>query len=282
MTAGLFVIFGTSTSFIYITYKALDIVGIPWEPGSEEDQEQLHLLSEEFDALQLVQQLRSEWRMNPETHQQERLWHEWTAYKAVQGRPGSQNRLTTGPLRGSRGVAAQRIFWNEAEGLCMVFVNFGEGCCGWPGVVHGGAIATVVDESLGRCAMWSLGDMKESGETVQSLDGSSSNKKTPMVTAALEISFQDKCEPEQWYVIVSELDRFHAHENNDRKRFVAAAMVCANELGPSKEEILGDDAAPAEEDDREDTGTGAHVHVSATALFVAPKGQSLRPMDGEF
>lgn len=35
----------------------------------------------------------------------------------------------------------------------MSVVYFGKGLFGWPGVVHGGALATILDESLGRCAV---------------------------------------------------------------------------------------------------------------------------------
>ena len=259
--------------------RALELIPLPFDPGSPEDLEQLELLSAELDDLALAQQLRSEWRLDPSTSHEEPLWREWAAYKSVAGRAGSQNRLTTGPLRGSQGLAAQRVFWNESEGLCVVFVNFGEGCCGWPGVVHGGAIATVVDESLGRCAMWSLGDAQkvEQGEE-------GPGRKHPMVTASLEMSYEDKCVPGQWYVVVSELDRFHGHESNDRKRYVAGAMVCANEEGPTKEQILGDEVAPStgQDEDEEESQEGAHVHVSARGLFVVPKGGGLRPIEGEF
>jgi acyl-coenzyme A thioesterase PaaI-like protein len=56
-------------------------------------------------------------------------------------------------MSGSSGLAFQRIFHNAATGEVITIVYFGAGLAGWPGVVHGGALATVLDESLGRCAL---------------------------------------------------------------------------------------------------------------------------------
>ncbi|XDG07636.1 hypothetical protein ABKA04_007251 [Annulohypoxylon sp. FPYF3050] len=64
-----------------------------------------------------------------------------------------QSRITSGPLSGSRGLPFQRIFHNATTGEVISVVYFGSGTGGWPGVVHGGALATLLDESLGRCAI---------------------------------------------------------------------------------------------------------------------------------
>ena len=45
------------------------------------------------------------------------------------------------------------MFWNGREKRAIVLVYFGGGLGGWPGVVHGGATATVMDEVLGRVAV---------------------------------------------------------------------------------------------------------------------------------
>ena len=64
------------------------------------------------------------------------------------------HRLTTGPLGGARALGGfQRIFYNKETGECVTVVWFGGAIAGWPGVTHGGATATIMDESLGRCAI---------------------------------------------------------------------------------------------------------------------------------
>lgn len=47
----------------------------------------------------------------------------------------------------------QRIFWNDKEGKVISVVFFGSGLEGWPTMVHGGALGTVIDENLGRAAI---------------------------------------------------------------------------------------------------------------------------------
>lgn len=56
-------------------------------------------------------------------------------------------------MGGSAGIALQRVFWLEDDKKAVSLLWFGRGMAGWPGVVHGGALATVMDESLGRVAL---------------------------------------------------------------------------------------------------------------------------------
>jgi acyl-coenzyme A thioesterase PaaI-like protein len=84
-------------------------------------------------------------------------WQSWDAYSVFtpDERP---HRLTTGPLGGTRGLGGyQRIFHNASTGEFISVVYFGGALAGWPGVTHGGLIATILDESLGRCAIRQLG-----------------------------------------------------------------------------------------------------------------------------
>ncbi|KAI1764885.1 HotDog domain-containing protein [Hypoxylon sp. FL1150] len=92
-------------------------------------------------ALPLVQQLSAD-----------PAWASWDAYAGLPSRRAS-SRITSGPLAGSQGLAFQRIFHNRTTGELVSVVYFGPATTGWPGVVHGGALATVLDETLGRCAI---------------------------------------------------------------------------------------------------------------------------------
>lgn len=80
----------------------------------------------------------------------------WTSYEAYSSLPEADRavRLTTGPLAGARALGGfQRVFYNAESGETIVVVWLGGGIAGWPGVVHGGVIATILDESLARCAL---------------------------------------------------------------------------------------------------------------------------------
>lgn len=87
---------------------------------------------------------------------------EWSGFHhdAYEGFPPESRaqRITTGPLAGTRGVGAyQHVFHNPSTGEVVAVVYLGPGTIGWPGVVHGGAIATLLDEHSARAALKQLG-----------------------------------------------------------------------------------------------------------------------------
>lgn len=114
-------------------------------PGSDHDAVLLDALHAQADALPIVRELRA--------HAAD--WKEWPAYSAIRS-PHREHRLSTGPMAGARGLGVQRVFWNEREQRAISVMYFGGGLSGWPGVVHGGTVATVMDESLGRVAIRQL------------------------------------------------------------------------------------------------------------------------------
>lgn len=58
---------------------------------------------------------------------------------------------------GEKKVVVPPFAWNEAGGKSMVQVLYiGEDMCGHPGIVHGGFLATVLDEGLARCCFGAL------------------------------------------------------------------------------------------------------------------------------
>jgi len=121
----------------------------PPVPGSAEDTARAALLAADASALPIFQQLSTDTE-----------WTNWTAYSAAppaaSPAPGAASRLTTGALSGTRGLAYQHIFAHAPSGRFVTVVHFGPALAGWPGVVHGGALATLLDESLGRCAIAAL------------------------------------------------------------------------------------------------------------------------------
>jgi len=124
----------------YVTY-VLAPPALPL-PGTKEDEALVGYIHSLANKLPLVESLSTD----PN-------WRSWDAYSAftAEERP---HRITTGPLGGSRGLGGyQRVFYNEETGQFVSVVWIGGGVAGWPGVTHGGLIATLLDESLGRCAI---------------------------------------------------------------------------------------------------------------------------------
>ncbi|KAI2779839.1 HotDog domain-containing protein [Daldinia loculata] len=114
----------------------------PFPHGSPQDQYHVSKIRDEGSALPLVRALSSD-----------PTWKSWDAYSGAQSTTMVQSRLTSGPLGGSHGIPFQRVFRNTKTNEVISVVYFGTATAGWPGVVHGGALATLLDESLVRCAV---------------------------------------------------------------------------------------------------------------------------------
>ncbi|CAK7272397.1 hypothetical protein SEPCBS57363_005110 [Sporothrix epigloea] len=92
-------------------------------------------------------------------------------------------RLTTGALGGAEGLGSyHRIFHNASTGEIISVLRIGRALAGWPGTAHGGALATILDEALGRCAI--LVFPARTG-----------------VTARLELSYRKPVPTGQFYVV---------------------------------------------------------------------------------
>lgn len=64
-----------------------------------------------------------------------------------------QHNLTAGTLAGPGMIAVPPYYFNEKDGKSMVQIFYvGPDCSGHPGIVHGGFLATMLDEGLARCA----------------------------------------------------------------------------------------------------------------------------------
>ncbi|PYI03022.1 hypothetical protein BO78DRAFT_350651 [Aspergillus sclerotiicarbonarius CBS 121057] len=111
-------------------------------PGTEEDGkklEEIHFIYEH--GLPIVKELRE----HPDYIEAD-VYGNYTEEDKLQ-------RLSSGPLRGSRGLALQKIFYNDKEKKAINVAYVGPGLEGWPTVVHGGALGTVIDEHLARVAI---------------------------------------------------------------------------------------------------------------------------------
>ncbi|KAJ9155522.1 thioesterase family protein [Pleurostoma richardsiae] len=138
ISAALFLLIGTIAGS---SLRLLVSPPSPPLPGSEEDAYTTTVLASRAAKLPVVQSLASD-----------PAWASWTAYSSIADadRP---RRLTTGALAGSRGLGGyQRVFRNAATGECVTVAYVGAATSGWPGVVHGGLAATLLDEACGRCA----------------------------------------------------------------------------------------------------------------------------------
>lgn len=139
--ATLFFLIGSLTGH-FICKIIIPPGGLLPAPGTPEDVALTAQIHKRAAKLPIVQALSED----PE-------WRSWDAYSTFTPEE-KLHRITTGPLGGSRGLGGyQRIFHHPPSGQFISVVWFGPALTGWPGIVHGGLIATVLDESMGRCAI---------------------------------------------------------------------------------------------------------------------------------
>ena len=63
-----------------------------------------------------------------------------------------QGMMTRETMAGARALGVERLFWNTKNHELVAVVWFGGGVSGWPGVTHGGALATVLGEKAALAA----------------------------------------------------------------------------------------------------------------------------------
>ncbi|GAD97882.1 thioesterase family protein [Paecilomyces variotii No. 5] len=167
------------------------LIATPPEPDTEEDLELRRSIESAYERLPIVQAMRDD----PDFEK------EWTAYSNFSDEE-KEHRLTSGPLKGGRGLAMQKIFYNAKENSIVNVVYFGAALEGWPTVVHGGALATVLDETLGRVAVRSF--PARTG-----------------VTANLNINYRAPVSSVNFYTITATLDPILS---TDRKAHIKAEV----------------------------------------------------------
>jgi adenylylsulfate kinase len=65
--------------------------------------------------------------------------------------------LTGGTLMGTDKVGVPPYVWSEKGGKSLVAISYlGNKLCGHPGIIHGGMLATMLDEGLARCCFGAL------------------------------------------------------------------------------------------------------------------------------
>ena len=117
-------------------------------------------------------------------------WTSWDAYATFPPEQRAAHVVTSSLSASSALGGYQRVFQNAETGEVLVLVYFGRGVTGWPTVVHGGALATVLDETCGRAAFARLG--ARPGAVAQ---------KRPVVTAWLKLEYLAMTQEREFYLV---------------------------------------------------------------------------------
>lgn len=172
-------IWGTTFIFIGLAagHVARSFVAPPPfpDPESREDRFRLEVLRRDIDSLGIVKALRAEgYHLHSDTALDESGkgksgWRELD-FPAILSDPSgtkledASQKLSNDPIpkpeitrtltqktmAGSGGLGIQRAFWNPLTRELIAVVFFGGRLSGWPGLAHGGAIATVLQDGLSR------------------------------------------------------------------------------------------------------------------------------------
>ncbi|KAI9507693.1 mitochondrial protein [Russula earlei] len=133
-----------------LTYIAPRVAPPPPDPDLPETQAYVAGLEEQLQKLPIL--------LNHRERGDAEEWYEIRPYRSVPEETRVNN-LTAGALRGPGRLALHplvRARMDDSEALIIVHV--GRGLCGHDGIVHGGLLATLLDESLARTAMQNLPD----------------------------------------------------------------------------------------------------------------------------
>lgn len=114
-----------------------------------------------------------------------------------------------GQMEGAKGTGVERLFWDRSEKKLVAVVWFGGSLCGWPGVTHGGAIATQLAEKLSLAAGLAKGTKNDvlAAATPQRLPGVGNHAKmlapasTPSEPAQLSLNYLKPTFANKFYVI---------------------------------------------------------------------------------
>jgi len=127
-------------------------------PGTRADALILDSLSTDMDHLEIVQWLRSQ-ACHRSTDgggagdgRKIATYKDWRELELDLGKEDEERQSMLGAMRGTRGMGVQRAFWNARAEEMVAVVWIGGGLSGWPGIAHGGAIATVFEEVMARMA----------------------------------------------------------------------------------------------------------------------------------
>ncbi|KAK2000422.1 thioesterase [Colletotrichum falcatum] len=169
-------------------------------------------------------------------------WANWEPYADFPPETLARH-LCGGSLNNPNGLGlVHLVFRHRYTGELILAVMFGQGTSGWPGIVHGGMISTIMDEAMGRLAALTF-------------------PANTAVTAKLTVDFKEPVTPGVLYIVrvakalpEFQKERPDEEDKSDRKMWVLGRL-----------------------EDPE----GA-VAAEAKGLFVVPKGDVVKPLGKRF
>ncbi|KAF2005336.1 hypothetical protein P154DRAFT_425170 [Amniculicola lignicola CBS 123094] len=129
-------------------------------PGSQADELALDALTGDIDALDIVKTMRAQgYHLHADTPLKKvgegrRGWIELDIDRHItdseEDKDKTTRTLTRQSMAGAQGLGIQRAFWNTDTRELIAVVWIGGALAGWPGIAHGGGIATLIEDAMSR------------------------------------------------------------------------------------------------------------------------------------
>ncbi|KAI5201098.1 hypothetical protein AUEXF2481DRAFT_645625 [Aureobasidium subglaciale EXF-2481] len=142
--------------------------------------------------------------------------------------------LVNDSLAGARSLGVQRVFWNEKEHELVAVVWFGGAMSGWPGVTHGGGIATVLADKMALAARLAKGIAPAQDSSVG-----------PSEATRLDLAYKKPTYANAFYVVRA-VPRYGAFESSSPSDMEVEAQL---ETLDGKVCVLVKGAVPVSEDE---------------------------------
>lgn len=146
-------VFFTSAGFIMSVVPVVKAANGYLNPPS--DEETLSMFTPADDVSREVEEFIQQHPIAVELRSQPQFSESRPHLKIPEGQ--RSHNLTGGTLMGPGRVVVPPFVWSETGGKSLVSISYlGEDLCGHPGLVHGGLLATLLDEGLARCCFAAL------------------------------------------------------------------------------------------------------------------------------
>lgn len=148
-----FGVFFSGAGFVFATLPAFKIANEFLNPPT--DDETLSLFIPDDDETRSIEDFIN----NHSLTQEMRSRSEYSESRPYFRIPKSHrtNNLTAGILTGPDMIVVPPLCWIDRDGNSLVSILYlGKNLCGYPDLVHGGLLATILDESLARCCFTAL------------------------------------------------------------------------------------------------------------------------------
>ncbi|KAM0271674.1 hypothetical protein ACHAQH_008984 [Verticillium albo-atrum] len=203
----------------------------------------------------------------------------WPAHAELQSHLRASH-LVTGPLNDHNGLGfLHQVYRDPFTGSLSLFLMFGSATQSFPGIVHGGALATIMDEAMGRIAGMCFGG---AGPVTANLDVRYAKPLAPFAPVVVRMLPMSEWAAARHETQVRRAKMVKPWEKDDGWEMVERPQEAAAETGAGLTEEAWREKMSRKvwvvaRMELADTG---ELVCEATGLFVAPKGLDLKPMVG--